>query len=174
MHKKMRGVLITILTLWTIKSFSCTCDPDLKDKDLIRTSEYAFIGEVILNIYKDDWTKEFIGGNGIKTDAKIRVIKILKGEILNQEVIVISSESSSCETNLIPGKRYLITGTNKLKKLGPPETDTMPPVEFDSTYYQDTVKIEQPKIKSKEDWITELQQTNLVIFTSICQTRYKR
>ncbi|MEZ4945411.1 MAG: hypothetical protein R2804_07795 [Cyclobacteriaceae bacterium] len=170
----MRGALITILTLWTIKSFSCTCDPDLKDNDLIRTSDYAFIGEVISNIYKDDWTKEYIGGNGIRTDATVKIIKLLKGNIVSEEVIVISSESSSCEINLIPGKRYLITGTNKPNKLAPPISDTLPPVDFDSTFYQETAILDQPKIKNKEDWITELQQTNLVIFTSVCQTRYKR
>ena len=170
----MRGALLIILTLWTIKSFSCTCHPDVKDKDLIRTSDYAFIGEVISNIYKNDWTKEFIGGTGIRTDAKVKIIKLLKGTIVSEEVFVISSESSSCEINLIPGKRYLITGTNKLNKVAPPVSDTLPPVDFDSTFYQDTVKLEQPTIKNKEDWITELQQTNLVVFTSVCQTRYKR
>ncbi|MCZ8216302.1 MAG: hypothetical protein O9262_08690, partial [Cyclobacteriaceae bacterium] len=162
-----------ILTICTFKGFSCTCNPDLTDKELIRKSEYAFIAEVISNVYKDDWTKQFIGEKGIRTDAKVRIVKLLKGNILTEEVIVISSESSSCEINLIPGKRYLITGTEKYNKLAPAISDTPPPIELNSTFDPDTSIFEQPKIKSKNEWIEELQQTNLVVFTSVCQTRYR-
>jgi hypothetical protein len=107
-------------------------------------------------------------------DAIVRVIKLLKGKIVSQEVIVISSQTSECQINLVPGKRYLITGSNKLNKLPPPEFHPPPGLELDSTYVQDTTKVEQPDIKDSEEWIKELQQRQLVIFTSVCQTRYKK
>ncbi len=167
-------ILHSSLILLTLRTFGCTCDPDLKERDLIQKSEYAFIGQVINNIYKDEWTKKYMGGKGLKMDAMVRVIRVLKGEIMGDEVIVISSKSSECQINLIPGKRYLITGTNKLKKVDPPEFHMPPPFEIDSTYVQDTTKVEQPDIKDSDDWIMELQQEQLVIFTNVCQTRYKR
>ena len=52
-------VLLPFLIFVALEACGCTCDPDLKGKDLIRKSEYAFIGVVISNIYKDKRAKEF-------------------------------------------------------------------------------------------------------------------
>ncbi|WP_276371812.1 hypothetical protein [Chryseolinea sp. H1M3-3] len=130
-----RIILLTFLVFLTFKSKCCTCDPELKEKDLVRNSEYAFIGEAISNIYKDEWTKRSHEERGLKMDAIVRVMKVLKGKMVSQEVIVISSESSSCQINLVPWKRYLITGSNKLNKLPPPEFHPPPGFEIDSSYF---------------------------------------
>lgn len=166
-------ILLTTLITLSLKTSGCTCDHDLKEEDLIERSEYAFIGLVISNIYKDEWSRQFGGVEGLKMDASVRVLKVLKGEILSDEVIVISSESSECEINLIPGRRYLITGTKMLNKLAPPESDSLLSREGEPIF-KDTEIREQPNIKNRGDWIRELQQKQLVIFTSVCQTRYKR
>ena len=167
----LKIIVLTSLSLLTFQAFGCTC-PDFKDKELIRRSEYAFIGIVVSNIYKDEWTEEFIGGQGIRPDAKVRVIKVLKGEIIADEVIVMSGER--CSIYFVPGRRYLITGTNKLNRLPPLVIDTLPTVEFDSTFLTDTTRLEQPVIKHRDDWTKELQLDHLVIFTSVCQTRCKK
>ena len=172
----MRQTLILLLTLLSAETFSCTCADNVTDKQLIDNSDYAFIGEVIKSVYKDLVTGVTSYQNDIRPDAKVKVIKVLKGKIKDTEIIVISSESPSCEINLIPGRRYLITGKATPIKLRPLDTSEieLPPTDIDTNATNDTLKFEHTNYKTKGQWIKELQGKSFVVFTDVCSTRLKK
>ncbi|NBW36208.1 MAG: hypothetical protein EBR30_14540 [Cytophagia bacterium] len=171
----MREVIIIILTLFTINSFGCTCSENIKEKDLIRNADYAFEAEVISNIYQYTAAGAVMSQMDIRTDAKVRITRKIKGLITKDEVIIISSESSSCAINLIPGKRYLITGgtTRQQRPLDKISFD-LPPINLDSLINQDSVNIIHTEFRTKKQWIEELSKDHLIIFTSVCESRYRK
>lgn len=126
-------VLCILLLFVSFPSSGCTCDTELKDKELIAKAEYAFLGQVVSNIYKDEWTETFIGS---RTDALVRVKRVYKGKIVGDDVYVISSRSSSCEVELFPGKHYLFTGRDILKIPGSPPFSMPPPFENDQPSFR--------------------------------------
>jgi hypothetical protein len=112
MHFDMRYLLIFFFHFLTVTSYACVCS-ELKEKQLIDKAEYAFIGEVISNVYlnSDTVVARLLQNEGkLRYDAWVKVSKVLKGKITDTEVLVISGLSGSCQIELIPGRRYLITG----------------------------------------------------------------
>jgi hypothetical protein len=174
-RKNMRvTIIIFIFTFLTIDTIACTCNERINKRRLIRNSDFAFIGIVTENVYKDEYEEFARKERGIQTDAKVKITKQMKGTTSTKNVIVISSLSGECDINLIPGKKYLIIGNYELKqhdstfdpKLLPPDSL----IQIDSTEIQ--IVVSQPKIKTLDEWFQELELTEKVIFTNVCMTFY--
>jgi hypothetical protein len=166
--------IIVILTFLTIESIACTCKERINKRKLIKSSDFAFVGVVAENVYRDEFEAMMLKDRGVQTDAKIKIIKLIKGTTSTDHVFVISSGSGECDINLLPGKKYLIIGNFKPREPNITfDPKLLPP---DSLVQLDSIPIDmgttQPKTRTRDEWLNELGQTSKVIFTTMCMTFY--
>lgn len=168
----MRLITTLCLLTLTLSGLACTCDFDLKDKDLIKRADYAFIGEVISNVYlhPDSIVGMLLAEKGIKADAIIRVKKTLKGILNTSEILVISS-GSSCATEFVPGNSYLITGWTDLEKISAPIPEMSPP--HDEVILTSKADSELEHERTRADVIEGFSAKHFVLYTTECSSRKK-
>lgn len=163
-----------ILTLLTIKTIACTCNDRINKRKLIRNSDFAFYGVVTENVYKDEYEAMMFKERGVQADAKVKITKLIKGVASANNVIVISSGSGECDINFIPGKKYLIIGNYKRKEIESVfDPSLLPPdslIQMTPTF--NDKETTQPNTKTRDEWLTELGETNKLIFTTVCMSFY--
>jgi hypothetical protein len=119
--------IIVILTFLTIESIACTCKERNNKRRLIKKSDFAFVGVVAENVYRDEFEAMMLRDRGVHPDAKVKITKLIKGTTSTNHVFVISSGSGECDINLLPGKKYLITGNFKPRETIPFDSALLPP-----------------------------------------------
>lgn len=168
----MRLITTLCLLTLTLNGLACTCDFGLKDKDLIKRADYAFIGEVISNVslHPDSIVGMLLAEKGIKADAIIRVKRTLKGVLTTSEILVISS-GNSCATEFTLGNSYLITGWTDSEKISPPIPEMSPPPDADLMSSEKESELEHER--TRVDVIEGLSSKYFVLYTTECSSRKK-
>ena len=165
----MRRLIITFSTIIIgfIDTFGCVCN-DLDFKRMLKTYDYVLVGRPMTNIHPDSVAVRLLDKEGYGSEVYLKVEKVLKGEIIQDIVIINQNGYSSCTLGVKLGDRYLVFGYTK-NNAPPPIGDFNPTVEIDSvTGKEEIIYVPADNTSIIGDFIKTLKGKFDIVHTNSC------
>jgi hypothetical protein len=159
----MRILILTICLFCAVDSLGCSCS-NKKKRKLIKHSDFAVMVEVIEAFHRENYPIF-----DLKFDVKVRVLKFIKGKIARTDIVIISSVSGSCAEDFLIGKKYLVTGSNRIfDYLEPADLKSQDVTQDDNSPEINTDYTNLPRIEPYSNYIKRISGDFPVIFTDMC------
>lgn len=110
----MKYLLILFFLSNSIVAWSCQCFSLKTVKELAKNAEYIIVGNPVENLHHNDSIKRKWDSENFGMEVKLKVVKVIKGDVKSEFVYINQFEVDNCRTPLKFGEQYIIIGTRIL------------------------------------------------------------
>ena len=167
----MRHILFFILLFLSSKSFCCECyNVDLDT--LMKYADFAFIGVALRNISPDPVLSDSLDQEGFGTTVEFKIIKVIKGTTIDNEVIIDQRGYGSCTIGFKLNDQYLVFG--RYQGMLPTTADERNSVYLIDDFFNGTSQEEiDTKIREIELFFDELKERRTYLHSDGCHAFHK-